>query len=61
MKLFIASDHAGFDLKESLKTSLSNIEWNDLGCDSIESVNYPDYAHKLSKEVLNQLKELVVF
>ena len=50
-KIFIASDHAGFKMKTKL-----NIHFNsfiDLGTNSDESVDYPDLAHKLTKEVLN--------
>tara|TARA_B100000579_G_C22460603_1_gene678727 strand:+ start:56 stop:481 length:426 start_codon:yes stop_codon:yes gene_type:complete len=52
-KIFIASDHAGFNLKKAIlsKFSKSNI-FNDLGCyDSLKSVNYPDYAHKVCQKV----------
>lgn len=54
MKIFIASDHAGYDLKEFLKSTLSNCDVVDLGCDSNDSVNYPDFAHKISQEVLKE-------
>ena len=52
-KIFIASDHAGFNLKESIKKKFSsNFEFLDLGPkNSKKSVNYPDYAHKLSKKI----------
>ena len=52
-KIFISSDHAGFNLKESIKVYLSNkkINFYDLGPNSNSSVDYPDYAHKLSKKV----------
>lgn len=53
-KIFIASDHAGFDLKKVLISELSDlgIEAVDLGCDSATiSVDYPDYAQKLAKKV----------
>ena len=53
MKLLIASDHGGFKLKEFLKKSFSHIEWVDWGCDSRDSVDYPDYADKL----ITQMKE----
>ena len=45
-KIFIASDHAGFDLKKQI---LNSIKENliDLGVDSKNSVDYPDYAKKL--------------
>jgi ribose 5-phosphate isomerase B len=52
-KIFIASDHAGFNLKENIKKKFSsNFEFLDLGPkNSKKSVNYPDYAHKLSKQI----------
>ena len=48
-KIFIASDHAGYKLKSSISTKLKKII--DLGPKSTESVDYPDYAKKLSKKV----------
>ncbi len=51
--IYIASDHAGFNLKESIKKKYSK-KYNlfDLGPENIsKSVNYPDYAHKLSKKI----------
>ena len=51
--IYIASDHAGFSLKESIKKKYSK-KYNlfDLGpVKSSKSVNYPDYAHKLSKKI----------
>ena len=52
-KIFISSDHAGFSLKESIKLYLSKkeINFHDLGPTNDSSVDYPDYAHKLSKKV----------
>lgn len=52
--LVIASDHAAFELKEALKAKLisSGYQLEDLGCDSTESVHYPDYAKKLAEYVL---------
>ena len=52
-KIYIASDHAGFNLKESIKKKFSpKFEFLDLGPNhSKKSVNYPDYAHKLSKKI----------
>ncbi len=51
-KIFIASDHAGYNLKESIKKKYSKIyRVFDLGPQSTKSVNYPDYAHKLSKKI----------
>ena len=49
----IASDHAGFDLKEFLKAELARegFEPLDLGTHSTESTDYPDYAHALAGRV----------
>jgi len=54
MKVLIASDHAGYDLKESIKKQFAGkIEFEDLGAFSTESVDYPDFAHNLAQQVLN--------
>ncbi len=52
-KIFIASDHAGYNLKEAIIAKFSRKNRiNDLGTkNSSTSVNYPDYAHKLCKKV----------
>ncbi len=54
MKLLIASDHAGFELKEALKDRAGTlgVSFNDLGTHSRDSVDYPDYAHALARELL---------
>ena len=49
-KLYIASDHAGFALKSKLCDRFKSLV--DLGTNSEESVDYPDFAHKLTNEVL---------
>ena len=50
-KIVIASDHAGYSLKEYVKNFLlkKKILLKDIGTGSEDSVDYPDYAHKLSK------------
>ena len=48
--VYIASDHAGFKLKMQLLKIFPKIA--DLGTKSNESVDYPDFAHKLTKHVL---------
>jgi ribose 5-phosphate isomerase B len=52
-KIAIASDHGGFDLKESILAHLLNIGWkvHDLGSYSGDSVDYPDFGIKLAEEV----------
>ena len=52
-KVCIASDHAGFKLKESIKIHLDKkkIKYTDLGPYNNDSVDYPDYAHKVAKKV----------
>ena len=49
-KIFIASDHAGFDLKKQI---LNTVKANliDLGANTEESVDYPDYAKKLVSKI----------
>ena len=46
MKIAIGSDHGGYLLKEDVKRYLEEkqIETIDLGCNSLESVDYPLYA-----------------
>ena len=52
-KVAIASDHAGFELKEILKDFLKDhCEVLDLGTDSTKPVDYPDFAKKLAEAVV---------
>ena len=53
-KICIASDHAGYDVKEKIKDFLINkdIPLIDLGPFNNTSVDYPDYAKKVAKRVL---------
>ena len=52
-KIFISSDHAGFKLKEAIKSYLSKkkIFFEDMGPYNNDRVDYPDFAHKVSKRV----------
>ena len=51
-KIFISSDHAGYNLKKNIiKKFYKKQKIVDLGPSSDNSVDYPDYAHKLSKKV----------
>ncbi|MBI2606873.1 MAG: ribose 5-phosphate isomerase B [Deltaproteobacteria bacterium] len=49
--LAIASDHAGFPLKEYLKHALPDIDWKDLGPTGTDRVDYPDFAKKVAEAV----------
>jgi ribose 5-phosphate isomerase B len=52
-KIFISSDHAGYNLKELIKIYLDKkkYKYTDLGPNNIKKVDYPVYAHKLAKKV----------
>ena len=52
-KIFLSSDHGGFELKEKVKSFLidNNFEYEDLGCSSLEPVDYPDFAKLLSDKI----------
>ncbi len=53
LPLAIGSDHAGFAYKERIKEVLSQLGWafEDKGTFSIESTDYPDYAHPVASMV----------
>ena len=52
-KIFISSDHAGFKLKEAIKSYLSNkkLSFTDMGPYNDSRVDYPDFAHKVARKV----------
>jgi len=53
MKIALGSDHAGFELKEKIKTKLQGegIVIDDRGTHSTDSCDYPDYAQAVADEV----------
>lgn len=51
MKIAIASDHAGFELKELIKKNNPDLNIIDLGTFSTDSVDYPDFGFKLAEAV----------
>ena len=53
MKIALASDHAGFDLKEKIKIFLKDAEIVDFGTYSLESTDYPDTGLKAAEAVSN--------
>lgn len=54
MKIGIASDHAGYEVKERIISEL-NYDFKDYGTNSLESVDYPDFALKLGKDINNEI------
>ncbi|MDB4827625.1 ribose 5-phosphate isomerase B [Candidatus Pelagibacter sp.] len=52
-KIFISSDHAGYKLKEEIKSHLSKkkISFLDIGPHNDNRVDYPDFAHKVARKV----------
>lgn len=61
-KVVISSDHAGFHLKSFLVESLQNLGFSvlDLGCHSAEkSVDYPDYANILARNMDEKTDEKI--
>jgi ribose 5-phosphate isomerase B len=51
--VILGSDHAGLALKEQLKKALDRfgVPWEDVGTGSEDSVDYPDYAHRVAEAV----------
>tara|TARA_Y100000590_G_scaffold467618_1_gene647135 strand:- start:1932 stop:2363 length:432 start_codon:yes stop_codon:yes gene_type:complete len=58
-RIILASDHAGFKLKESIKKFLLKKRKKilDLGTKNLKSVDYPDYAHLLSKKMKKNVNQ----
>ncbi len=58
-KIVIGSDHAGFEYKAALKNYLerNNVEIIDVGTNSLESCDYPDYAHAVAEAIENETVE----
>ena len=59
-KIILASDHAGFKLKEDIKNFLIKRRKKilDLGTNNTNSVDYPEYAHRLSNKMKKNSKQL---
>lgn len=58
MKIAIAADHGGFELKEALKQHYTALDLIDLGTYSADSVDYPDYAQKVVRAILSEQADL---
>ena len=55
-RICLGSDHAGFEIKDYIKSYLQNqtehkLDINDLGCYSEDRVDYPDFAHKVASQI----------
>src|SRR5437879_9702284 len=53
IKIALGADHAGYEEKERLKTTLNDlgVQYEDFGTVSTDSVDYPDYARKVGEAV----------
>ncbi len=51
MELLVASDHAGFELKNALIKAVPEVSWKDLGPSAKDSVDYPDFADRVCKVI----------
>ena len=60
MKIAIAADHGGFELKNSMVEYIKSLgnEVMDLGTNSADSVDYPDYAKKVCEEIQQENSDL---
>lgn len=60
MKIAIAADHGGFELKDSMVEYIKSLgnEVVDLGTNSADSVDYPDYAKKVCEEIQKGTSDL---
>jgi len=61
-KITIASDHAGYDLKNELKREIINMGYEvlDCGTNSNDSVDYPDFAKLAVNNILKKKSEIAV-
>ena len=60
LHLYIGSDHAGFDLKHDLKQHFRDrgLEVTDRGTHVKDSVDYPDFAHAVARDVMDHAESL---
>ena len=62
MKIVIGCDHAGYEIKESVKDALytslmkkdDTTRFHDVGCDSLDSVHYPEYGKTVADWVASK-------
>lgn len=60
MRISIGNDHAGVEYKNYIKEYLlaKDMEVNNYGTDSLDSVDYPDFAHPVSNDVNEEKSDL---
>ena len=60
MRISIGNDHAGVEYKNYIKEYLlaKDIEVNNYGTDSLDSVDYPDFAHPVSNDVNEEKSDI---
>lgn len=60
MKIVVASDHAGYEMKTGLVEYLKacSFDVEDLGCNSAASVDYPDFGHQIADYIMQQKAEV---
>jgi ribose 5-phosphate isomerase B len=53
MRVYLGSDHAGFEMKEALKSYFDRrgLDVTDVGAHSEDSVDYPEFAHEVAQAV----------
>ena len=58
-KIAIGCDHAGFEYKEEVKKLLmqNGYDVKDFGTYSVDSVDYPDYAHPVAQTIENKERD----
>lgn len=52
MKIYVGSDHAGLEMKLKVMSELRELNWQDMGTFNGDSVDYPDYADKVCKHIV---------
>ncbi len=51
MIIYVGCDHAGLELKLQVMAALPDFQWKDMGTFNSDSIDYPDYADKVCKEI----------
>lgn len=61
-KIFVASDHAGFTLKNAVRDYLISLKYDviDLGTYEKTSCHYPDFAYKMSKQIKPENRGILI-